>query len=321
MGDYAVKHAFLIASAVAALIAATWFAVLVAGGTVSPATHLMYLPILLAATYWGPFGGAAAGLAAGIATALLPVHTDLGDAQSAASILFRTLAFSSVGVLAGTWSQRLLVKQEELTRMTLQSIAALINTVEAKDPYTSGHSIRVASISVAIGKAFLLDGRSLSALETGALLHDVGKVAVPEQVLAKAGRLTEGEMEQVRRHSEEGDRILAPYDHEDAERVRDIVRHHHERLDGSGYPDGLKGKEISQLAMIVAVADVYDAVTSSRPYRLGMDRVSALRVLQHEADAGRLDRAVVGVLRSLVMTNRLAARPETLPLQVRPQAL
>lgn len=321
MGDYTLKHAILVAIAVAGLIAATWFTVLVAGGTVGPATHLMYLPVLLAATYWGPFGGVATGLAAGLAVSILPVHVALRDVQTVASIAFRTLAYVSVGLLVGTWSQRLHSKQEELARMTLQSIAALVNTVEAKDHYTSGHSIRVASIAVAIGRVLLLDERSLFVLQTGGLLHDVGKVAVSEQILAKPDRLTAVEMEQVMRHPDEGDRILAPFDHQHAERIRDITRHHHERLDGSGYPDRLKGEEISQLAMIVAVADVYDAVTSSRPYRPGMDRVSALLVLHNEVEQGRLDGAVVGILRSLVLTNSLTTRPAATPFHARPQPL
>lgn len=300
---------------------ASWYTILLTGGTVGAAGHLMYLPIILAAAGWKTFGGAMTGLTAGIAVALLPAHTHLGDQQMWTAAVIRTVAYVSVGSVVGLWSARLDLRHRQVTDMTLQSIAALINTVEAKDPFTSGHSIRVASIAHAIGQEMLLDERTLFVLHTGGLLHDIGKVAVPEEVLRKPGRLTPAERAIMQRHPLEGNRILAPFDHRDSKRIRDIVLHHHERLDGSGYPHQLRSGEITQLARVVAVADVYEALTSNRTYRPGIDRVSALLVLQQEAEAGRLDGAVVGFLRSLVLTNRLsvplegyAPRPTATPM-------
>ncbi len=148
-------------------------------------------------------------------------------------------------------------------------IRALSSAIDAKDPYTCGHSDRVARIAVTIGREMGLDEETLKTVYLGGLLHDVGKIGIKDEVLRKPGRLTEEEFEHIKTHPEIGYRILV-----DLKKLGDvlpIVRHHHESWDGRGYPSGLGGHAIPFLARLVAVADAFDAMASDRPYRRGMD--------------------------------------------------
>jgi cyclic di-GMP phosphodiesterase len=138
---------------------------------------------------------------------------------------------------------------------------------------------------VALGKALGLGEEDLQALNRGGFLHDVGKVGVPDAVLLKAGPLTPEEFELMKRHPDIGDSLCAPL--QSLRAVRPIVRFHHERLDGSGYPLGLRGDEVPLLAQIVGIADVYDALTSHRPYRPALSREEAASLLRQDAAAGK----------------------------------
>lgn len=154
---------------------------------------------------------------------------------------------------------------QESTEMFLSTVWALASAVDAKDAYTHGHSQRVAVYSSALGRAMGFDEREIERLELSAILHDVGKIGVPEAVLNKPDRLTPTEMAAMRSHPGKGAEILSSI-----RAMRDIVPgvlHHHERFDGTGYPNRLKGENIPLLARIIFVADTFDAMTSSRPYR------------------------------------------------------
>lgn len=150
----------------------------------------------------------------------------------------------------------------------LNAIVALVYCLEAKDEYTSGHSQSVAEISVAIARKLDMPQDSIEKVSLAGLIHDIGKIGVKESVLNKPGRLTDEEFQHIKYHSEKGEQILIPVV-EDEEILR-MVRHHHERYDGNGYPDGLKGEQIPLGARILAVADAYDAMISERPYRGAM---------------------------------------------------
>jgi putative two-component system response regulator len=158
-------------------------------------------------------------------------------------------------------------------------------TIEARDPTTNGHCERLARHAVALGKALGLGEADLQALDRGGFLHDVGKVGVPDAVLLKEGPLTPEEFELMKRHPDIGDSLCAPL--QSLRAVRPIVRFHHERLDGSGYPLGLRGDEVPLLAQIVGIADVYDALTSHRPYRPALSREAAACHLREEAAGGK----------------------------------
>jgi putative two-component system response regulator len=170
-------------------------------------------------------------------------------------------------------------------------IMSLALTVEARDPYTEGHCERLASYAVALGSALGLSNDDLAALGRGGFLHDVGKIGIPDSVLLKAGRLTNDEYERVKQHPVIGERLLG--DLRALAPVRPIVRHHHERLDGSGYPDGLRGAEIPLLAHVVSIVDAFDAMTTARPYRMAMSHREAYAELRADVARGRMSRDLV----------------------------
>ena len=168
-----------------------------------------------------------------------------------------------------------------LQRAIFQSLCGLANALEAKDAYTRGHSVRVSQLARQLALRAGLLQPAAETIAQAALLHDIGKIGVPEAILRKPGLLTTEEWEIMRRHPVTGAQIVAPLEFFDQGAV--ILRHHHERLDGSGYPDGLTGDGIPLGARIVAVADVYDALTSDRPYRPSLPRADAIGTLRNEA--------------------------------------
>jgi putative two-component system response regulator len=168
---------------------------------------------------------------------------------------------------------------------------ALALTIEARDPTTNGHCERLAAHAVRLGRAIGVPAEDLDALHRGGYLHDVGKVGVPDSVLLKPGPLTPDEFELMKRHTEIGDALCAPL--QSLRTVRPIVRSHHERLDGSGYPDGLRGDEVPLLSQIVGIVDVYDALTSQRPYRAALEPQTAVDHLIREVEEGRFSKQYV----------------------------
>jgi len=166
-----------------------------------------------------------------------------------------------------------------------ESIMTMLgHIVEARDPYTEGHCQRLAEYATALGHALGLDATDLDTLSRGAVLHDVGKIALPDTVLLKPGRLDPDELALMQEHPVVGDNLCRTV--RSLERVRPIVRSHHERQDGRGYPDRLRGDEIPLLAHIVAVVDVFDALTTTRPYRGAMTAAAAYDIMLKEAAGG-----------------------------------
>ena len=164
---------------------------------------------------------------------------------------------------------------EKLEKAYLDSIEVLRHTVEAKDPYTRGHSDRVSSYSVLLGKYLNLSEEDLKLLKIGGLFHDIGKIGIPDSILLKEAKLTDDEYSEIKNHPSIGAHILC-----NAEAFQDIipiVKHHHEKFDGTGYPGKLKGNDIPYFARIAALADTFDAMTSKRTYRdsLPLDIVKA----------------------------------------------
>jgi putative two-component system response regulator len=170
-------------------------------------------------------------------------------------------------------------------------ILGLGATIEARDPLTNGHCQRLAHYATRLGRELGLDNDDLAALERGGFLHDIGKIAVPDRVLLKDGKLDPYESRVMRKHPIVGDSLCAGL--RSLNKVRPIVRHHHERLDGSGYPDGLRNGEVPLLAQIIGTVDVFDALTTERPYRAPCPVPEAFDVLWDEARRGWRDRALV----------------------------
>jgi putative two-component system response regulator len=233
------------------------------------------------------------------ATRLIPIV--IITAESDREIRLRGLAAGADEFLTKPFDPaELRVRMSSLVRLKrytdeLESAEAIIlglgATIEARDPSTRGHCQRLARYATALGASIGLDRDDLSALERGAFLHDIGKIAVPDSVLLKHGKLDALETQVMREHPLVGDALCAGL--RSLKAVRPIVRSHHERLDGSGYPDGLKNGSIPLLAQVVAVVDVFDALTSQRPYRAPVHKAEALEELAGEAARGWRDAQLV----------------------------
>jgi len=163
-------------------------------------------------------------------------------------------------------------------------IVSLALTIEARDRTTDGHCKRLADYASRLGRTLGLDEEDVSALARGGLLHDVGKVGIPDAVLLKPGPLAPDEFEVIKQHTIIGDRLCGEL--RSLRKVRPIVRHHHERLDGSGYPDGLAGDQAPLLAQIMGIVDVFDALTSNRPYRVALPVSQAAEELRRDVARG-----------------------------------
>ena len=167
------------------------------------------------------------------------------------------------------------------------TLFALAEAMDQRDTHTAGHSERLACLSVNLGIALGLGDPSLRILYCGGFLHDIGKVGIPDTILFKPGSLTDIEWDTMRSHTTKGENIcrhlssLSP--------VLPVIRHHHERWDGSGYPDGLRGEQIPLLARVLQVADIYDALTNPRPYKPAFSNQEALRILEQETERGWRD--------------------------------
>jgi putative two-component system response regulator len=184
-------------------------------------------------------------------------------------------------------------------------ILSLALVIEARDAYTDGHCQRLASYATALGSALGMSEDQVAALYRGGFLHDVGKIGIPDAVLLKSGRLTPLEYEQIKQHPIIGDRLCGEL--RSLRQVRPIVRHHHERLDGSGYPDGLKGDAIPVLAQIMGIVDVYDAITTERPYKRAFTPEQACEELMAEVGRGWHRKDLVEAFVSLSREISLAA--------------
>ncbi len=245
----------------------------------------------------------AAGIAGGLAIPLIHQNEPFGvvnlyyDTACPISTTdvaaLRTLGSLTYGALQRELRLRALQEHEDV-------ISALAEAIEAKDSPTGGHVGRVMHLAISLGKAVGLEGRDLQTLRQVAILHDLGKIGIPEAILNKAGSLTDEEFAEVRKHPEIGSRILS---HLEGRRIKEVVagvRAHHEWWDGTGYPDGLRGEEIPVAARIVAVVDTFDALTNDRPYRRAFSLPKALNILVAERgkhlDPSLVDRFVEGRL-------------------------
>src|ERR1700731_3888835 len=164
---------------------------------------------------------------------------------------------------------------------------SLARSIEGKDPYTRGHCERLSNYSTRLGEHVGLSQDEITALRRAGVVHDIGKVAVPDAILLKPGRLTEDEWKLIREHPTVGERICSPL--RSFRLVLPIIRHHHERMDGSGYPDGLRGDAIPVTARVLQIVDVYDALTTERPYKKAFSVTDSLQTMKDEGAKGWWD--------------------------------
>lgn len=253
----------------AALLVICTMVIDASGGGSTPFVHLLYLPVMLAAVVFKSWGGLVVGLIAGALSA--PMVT--GAAEPAGAWLVRTLILALIGWAFGEahalLGRRLRHGQDlvkKLSTVQARTLSTFASTVDLRDKPTSGHSSRVAHNARAVGIAVGLAQETLRAVYWAGLLHDLGKIAIPERILQKPGSLTPDEITTMRRHSDIGANLLLSVS-ADLRQIADGVRAHHERWDGSGYPRQIEGEEIPLEGRIVAIVDVFEALTCNRPYR------------------------------------------------------
>jgi len=196
---------------------------------------------------------------------------------------------------------RLKQRTDELERAE-SVLFSLARSIEGKDPYTHGHCERLADYSARLGAQLGLPEDQITALRRAGIVHDVGKIAVPDAILLKPGRLTSEEWKIIREHPAVGERICAPL--KSFRFVLPIIRHHHEKLDGSGYPDGLRGEAIPVTARVLQIVDVYDALTTDRPYKKAFSITDALQTMKAEVAKGWWDPKIFDLFERLVRTGR-----------------
>jgi putative nucleotidyltransferase with HDIG domain len=245
-----------------------------------------------------------------VALAGIPLYTSLVGVLAYSYLVFTPWS-AALFFIPGLAAQRLFViyraqgealaelgeVNDRLERANLSFATALVATLDARDRYTAGHSAAVAIYSRDIAVRMGLGANEQNLVHLCGLVHDIGKVGLPAGLLEKAGALTLDERRLMEEHSAIGERILSKV--EDYAEIARIVRHHHERVDGLGYPDGLDGEEIPLLAKIISVADAYDAMTSDRPYRDAMpSRVARLRLAQ--AVESQFDTSVVAAFEAIL---------------------
>jgi putative two-component system response regulator len=226
-------------------------------------------------------------------------HADRLDAIDAGADDFLTKPFDAAELHARIRSLVRLKRFTDELESAETVILGLGATIEARDPCTRGHCQRLARYASALGRSIGLDDDDIGALERGGFLHDIGKIAVPDSVLLKESALDPNESRVMREHPVVGDALCAGL--RSLKSVRPIVRHHHERLDGSGYPDGLRNGAVPLLAQIVGLVDVFDALTTERPYRHPLPRQLAYQMIGDEAKWGWRDRVLVDAFIDLVV--------------------
>ena len=184
----------------------------------------------------------------------------------------------------------------------------LAHSIEARDPYTRGHCERLAEMSARMGERLRIPEDQIKALRRAGVVHDIGKVAVPDSILLKPGPLTADEVEIIQKHPVVGERICAPL--KTFRLVLPIIRHHHEKYDGSGYPDGLVGDAIPLTARILQLSDVYDALTTDRPYKVAFTPEVALALMDDECERGWWDRELLTVFRQMTLESQAQLAPD-----------
>ncbi len=204
---------------------------------------------------------------------------------------FLTKPFRKVELLARAKSLLRVKRLNDRLENAENVLFALANAIEAKDPYTEGHIFRVATLALKLGRRLGLSAEHQESLWKGGILHDIGKIGVPDAILNKAGRLTPEEVAQMQVHVVVGERICQPL--RSIRYLLPVIRHHHEKFNGAGYPDGLQGEAIPITARIVGIVDMYDALITDRPYRPRLSREEAFGIIRAGAADGTLDPELV----------------------------
>jgi putative two-component system response regulator len=218
---------------------------------------------------------------------------------------FLTKPIDHTELLARVRSLLKLKKHTDDLEQAESVLFALAQSIEGKDPYTQNHCERLSDYATRLGCQLRLPPDQITALHRAGVVHDIGKVAVPDAILLKPARLTDEEWKIMREHPVVGERICAPL--KSFRLVLPIIRHHHERLDGTGYPDGLKGDAIPVTARVLQIVDVYDALTTVRPYKQALSVAEALTTMEQEVSRGWWDRNIFSEFQTLLAQEKCSS--------------
>jgi len=310
-GRAAVQTALLVLG----LLGLTAWIVYMTNGTSQPFLHLTYVPVVIASLALGLVGGVLTALAGGLLVLgpLMPLDVSAGLLQAVPNVLYRTVFLVLIALMTGSFGESIRrhrqaseSSQARLQRLYARNLRLFATLVSERDRETADHCERVAHNCVVIGRELELSHQELLILYWAGMLHDLGKLGVPEAILQKPGALTTEEFEQVKKHSNIGADFLIALSTA-FEPIAQGVRWHHERWDGTGYPDGLKGEEIPLTARILAVADVFEAVTSERPYHHALDTAEAVEIIR-SGNGTHFDPQVVAAFEVLVVNGQLLSQ-------------
>jgi putative nucleotidyltransferase with HDIG domain len=287
------------------------------------AAHLMYVPVVLAAYYFGPAWSIA--VAIGAAAVLGPLGSTLSGVPAGSDWLWWSASFVAVAALAAALLALVDDRRRRVIGTQIATLKSFAVAVETEDEQAGEHCERVAANACTLGEALGMDRKEVEELYWAGLLHDIGKVTVPREILRKPGGLTLEEYLVMRRHARLGANLLSSID--TFKRVAEGVGAHHERWDGSGYPGGVSGDEIPLFGRILAVVDVFEALSSDRPYRRAMSRDESLEELRRGAGS-QFDPHLVDTYVRLYLEGRIqtasqppaAAEQPRLELQVSQQS-
>lgn len=300
---------------VLALLLLTAFIVYLTNGTEQPFLHLVYLPVIIASLALGLAGGLLTALIGGLVVLgpLMPLDVAAGLQQAVPSVLYRTLFLVLIAVMTGAFGESIRRRRHNseqararLQRLYSRNLRLFATLVSERDRETADHCERVANNCVVIGRALGMSRSDLLTLYWSGMLHDLGKLGVPEAILQKPAALTDEEFEVVKKHSNIGADFLISLSTA-FEPIAQGVRWHHERWDGTGYPDGLAGEDIPLSARILAVADVFEAVSSERPYHHALELADAVAIIR-SGSGSHFDPAIVAVFEDLVRNGQLLSQ-------------
>jgi hypothetical protein len=282
------------------------------GGTRLVYLQLMYIPVVLSGLLFGSLGGSVGGAIGGLLVGpLMPLEVATSQMQPTLAWVIRLLIFVMNGVVAGLLSRLLLERirsSEEYSQRIATAYQANLLTlaalVDERDTRTADHSERVAFNAQVMGRTLGLNERELFELYWASMLHDLGKIGIPEHILHKPGPLEPDERIEIQRHVEIGCRILlSAFD--TFKPIASLIRAHHERWDGLGYPDALRGEQIPLGARVLAVLDVFEALTSDRPYRSALPIPEALELIRRDAGT-HFDPRVTNLFETLLARGEIA---------------
>ncbi|MEX2502829.1 MAG: HD-GYP domain-containing protein [Trueperaceae bacterium] len=291
------------AALVVLALIASWLLLVTAGSELFVLVHAFYLPVTLAAFWLGGPSAVFVAIVAGVLTGpLLPVGVRPAE-YAAVDWIVRTGFFVGFGVLAWILLGHIRAQARSMQSLYARTLRGFVRALEYKDVETSEHCERVARNAVLLGRRLDLSANRLEALYWAGFLHDVGKIATPAAILAKPGRLTGDEYDVVRRHAPLGADLLEGVS-ESFRSIAEGIRHHHERWDGMGYPDALSGVEIPVYGRILGVVDVFEALTSDRPYRAALPVAEAMAIVR-EGSGTQFDPDLTETFLALVAADRV----------------